>query len=177
MQDKLQGAKLVRLTRKSILVVAVAVIIAAVILFVIAHEHSRRDSQREAANAATPSTDVTSPYDLAEVTGKLNLDILENAAFVSILIPNAEGKLTSYMTDASSAAAEALIQAVRDASKIKSPPSPAESSSTLTFVLPSRQIVTFTLDLPAGLLYRQGQAWRPEGDLEALVNAATIAPQ
>ena len=167
-----------RLTRKSILVLVIAVIIAAAILFVIAHEQSRRNSQRAAADDATSTTSVTSPYDMTEVSGKLDFNILENATFISILVPNAQGKPTSYMADASGSAATALIQAVHDSSGVKpAPASNGSTASTLTFVLPSRQTVTFTLALDAGLLYRQGQAWQPKGDLKALVQAATTAPK
>lgn len=168
------------MTRRSILITAIAVIIAAAILFVIAHEQSRNNARRAAAEATT-TTGVTSPYDMSEVSGKLDLDILENSSFVSILVPNADGKPTSYMADAGGSAARALIQATRDAVEMKSAPSPGSSgetiTSTLTFVLPSRQTITFTLDVDAGLLYRQSQAWRPNGDLQVLITAATTAPQ
>ena len=167
-----------RLTRKSILVILIAVLIAAAILFVIAHEQSRKNAQRAAADDATSTTTVTSPYDMTEVSGKLAFNILDSTTFISILVPNDEGKLTSYMADASGSAAKALIQAVRGSSEVKPAPAAGGSTaSTLTFVLPSRQIVTFTLDLSAGLLYRQGQAWQPKGDLKTLVQAATTAPK
>jgi len=167
-------------TRRSILITAIAVIIAAAILFVIAHEQSRNNARR-AADEATTTTGVTSPYDMTEISEKLDLDILENSSFVSILVPNTDGKPTSYMADADGSAAKALIQAVRDAIEMKSAPSASSFgetiASTLTFVLPARQTVTFTLDIDAGLLYRQSQAWRPKGDLRALITAATTPPQ
>jgi hypothetical protein len=167
----------VRLTRRSILVVVIAVIMAAAILFVIAHEQSRKNAQRSAADDATSTTNITSPYDMTEVSGKLDFNIFEDTTFISILVPNAEGKPTSYMADGSGNAAKALIQAVRGSSEVKPAPANGSSASTLTFVLPSRRTVTFTLDLNAGLLYRQGQAWQPKGDLKALVQAATTAPK
>lgn len=166
------------MTRRSILMITVAVVVAAAILFVIANAQSRNNARRAAADAATSTTGSTSPYDMTEVSGELDLDILEDSTFVSILVPNADGKPTSYMADAGGTAAKALIQAVRDAIEVKSAPPPSSSgASTLTFVLRSRQTITFTLDVDAGLLYRQDRAWRPKGDLKALVTAATTAPQ
>jgi hypothetical protein len=169
-------------TRKSILVIVVAVVVAAAVLAVIATFQSRERDRQAAESAATSSTDVTSPYDVAEVTGELDLDILDDAIFVSVLVPNSEGRLTSYMVDADGDAAKALIDAVRKAPEVKPEHSEgsttiaAASASTLTFMLPSRQMITFTLDLDAGTLARQGQAWRPRADLKALVEAATTAP-
>jgi hypothetical protein len=164
--------------RKSILMITIAVVVAAAILFVIANTQTRNNARRAAEEAASSTTSVTSPYDMAEVSGEVDLDILDSSTFVSILIPNADGEPTSYMADANGTAAKALIQAVRAAVEMKSPPAPSPSgASTLTFVLPSRQTITYTLDVAAGLLYRQDRAWRPKGDLEALVTAATTAPQ
>jgi hypothetical protein len=173
-----KGVKLVGPTRKSIPVIVIAAIIAAAVLFVVAHEQCGKNARRAAADDATSTTSVTSPYDMTEVGGELDLNILENTTFVSILVPNADGKPTSYMADASGSGAKALIQAVCNSSELKpAPASDGLTASTLTFVLPSRQTVTFTLDLAAGLLYRHGQAWQPKGDLEALVQAATTAPE
>jgi hypothetical protein len=158
--------------------ITVAVVVAAAMLFVIANAQSRNKARRAAEEAASSTTSVTSPYDMAEVSGELDLDILDSSTFVSILVPNAEGKPTSYMADANGTAAKALIQAVRDAVEMKAAPAPDSSgASTLTFVLPSRQTITFTLDVAAGLLYRQDQAWRPKSDLGVLIQAATTAPQ
>jgi hypothetical protein len=183
MQGKLQGGPRVVMTRKSILVIVVAVVVAAAVLAVIATYQSRERDRQAAESAATSSTDVTSPYDVTEVTGELDLDILEDATFLSILAPNAEGEFISYMADADGDAAKALIDAVRKAPEVKLDNSEGSTTtaasavtSTLTFMLPSRQIVTFTLDLDAGILTRQGQAWRPRADLEALVETATTAP-
>ena len=168
------------MTRKSILIVVIAVIIAAAVLFVLARQgpgNGRTDADDEGVASAGG---VTSPYDLTEVGGELDFDVLEDSTFVSILTTNSEGKPTSYMADAAGGPAQALIQAVRKADKIDTPPSTAAAQdmvATLTFVLPSRLTVTFALDLDEGLIWREGIAWRPEGDLASLIQAATTAPQ
>jgi hypothetical protein len=166
------------------LVIVVAVIVATGFLAIIATVQSRENARREAESAATSSTQVTSPYDVTELTGELNMDLLKDATFVSIMVPNAEGRPTSYMVDAGSDAAKNLIAAVRKAPEVKvqgsqSPASTAGAAagSTLTFMLPSRQIVTFSLDLDTGTITRQGRAWHPRGDLSALIDAATTAPR
>ena len=53
----------------------------------------------------------------------------------------------------------------------------SDSAPTMTFVLASRQTLTFTLDLDQGLVSRQGQTWLPQGDLKTLVEAAIKSPQ
>jgi hypothetical protein len=170
------------ITRRSILVIVVAVIVATGFLAIIASQQARENARRKAASDATSTTSVTSPYDVTEVTGDLDLGLLEDATFVSILIPNAEGKPTSYMVDADSDAARKIIDAVRKAPEVKpggdttATTAAPGSGSTLTFMLPSRQTVTFAMNLDTGVLTRGGTSWHPRGDLRALVTAATSAP-
>jgi hypothetical protein len=163
-------------------VIVVAVIVATGFLAIIANQQARENARRKAASDATSTTNVTSPYDVTEVTGELDLSIVEDATFVSILIPNAEGKPTSYMVDSDSDAAQKIIDAVRKAPEVKpddgttATTAAAAFDSTLTFMLPSRQTVTFTMNLDTGVLTRDGTSWHPRGDLQVLVTAATAAP-
>jgi hypothetical protein len=175
-------ARKVTITRRSILVIVIAVIVATGFLAIIANQQARENARRQAASDATSTTNVTSPYDVTEITGDLDLGILEDATFVSILIPNAEGKPTGYMVDADSDAARKIIDAVRKAPEVKPEDDAtattvsAGSGSTLTFMLPSRQTVTFAVNLDTGVLTRDGTAWHPRGDLKALLTAATTPP-
>jgi hypothetical protein len=171
------------------LIITTAVVVVAAIIIAVAMDQSRGDAPRGAATSGSAS-DVTSPYDLTEISGDLDLDILEDTSFISILILNAEGQLTSYMADADGAAATALIKAVRGAEQVNSRELTGSSTTvmttggetiagttpTLTFVLPTHQTVTFSLDLDHGLLWRRGGAWMPEGDLRTLIGAAITAP-
>lgn len=171
------------MTRRSILVIVVAVIVATGFLAIIAHQQAQENARRRAALNATSTTDLKSSYDVTEFTGDLDLDALKNATFLSIMIPNAQGRPTSYMVDAGRDAAKNLIDAIRKAPEVKPQGSQGSSSdtgaagSTLTFMLPSHQTVTFSLDLSAGTIARQGRVWHPRGDLSALVDAATTALQ
>lgn len=182
------------LTRRGMLIFAAVVVFASVLVIaVIAIDQMRDSAQRSGGTAATLPSGISSPYDMAELRGELDLNRLMDTSFVSILVLDSGGRLTSYMTDADGTAAKALIEAVRSSKQVEpadlsasaetnAPATVAQGAAatglvpTLTFVLPSRQTVTFTLDLRHGLLFRESGAWRPEGDLRALISAATTAP-
>ena len=162
------------------------VVFAAIVVAVVLVDQSRDNSRKAEAAAATSTTGVTSPYDLTELPADAELDAIEHAAFVSILVPNVSGTLTSYGISSDLPAAQALTQAIRDADDVD-PGTPASSTgnsagqagvvSTITFVLPTRETLTFGLDLDQGLITRGDRAWRPRGDLRALVETAIAGPQ
>lgn len=170
--------------RWMIIVVAAVVVVAAVALTALLVGQSRDDARRVAEAAATSTTGVAAPYDLTELPADTDLDVIEDASFVSILIPNDSGRLTSYGVGSSLPAMQALTKAILDADQVDAQGAGSVTSgasalafaSTLTFVLASRETLTFTLDLDQGLISRGDKAWRPKGDLKALVEAATAGP-
>lgn len=174
------------MTRRSVLITAIAVLLAAGILFFIASQQRKADYDRLAQSSATSSAEFGSSRELSELTGELDLEALEDSAFVSILAPAPDGRPTSYMVTAERVEGQALIDAVRDSKRLKADDplasgattttasaEPSDAlSSTVTFVLVSRQTITFVMDLETGLLYRDGRAFRPDGDLAGLVKSA-----
>jgi len=174
-------------SRKWIIIIAVLVIglVIAITVVAVLLDRERDEARRAAAIAATSTTGVTSPYDFVELPDDIDLDVVKEASFVSILIPNEGGELTSYGVSTGLAAARVLSEAVRDAEEVDAEtaatmtgaggagsPAPA----TITFVLPTREILTFVADLDRGLIARGDKAWRVDGDLRALVEAATAGP-
>jgi hypothetical protein len=157
------------------LVVAIAVL--AIIL-----DRERDEARRASAAAATSTTGVNSPYDFVELPGDTDLDRLEEASLVSILLTSEEGRLTSYGASTVLPAAQALTAAVRDSREVDAATAEeiaqtgagdvSEPQATLTFILPNREILTFSADLDRGLVARGGKAWLVDGDLRALVEAA-----
>lgn len=170
-----------------LVVIVLVVVMAAAIVTLLLVDRSQDDARREAA-AATSTSGVTSPYDLTELPPDTELDVTEDASFVSIFVPNDTGSMTSYAISSELTAAQALIEAIQGGDEVDVETTPtvagatagaSESSavtSTITFVFPSRDTLTFTLDLDGGLIARAGQAWRPDGDLRALVETAIAGP-
>ncbi len=174
------------MTRKSILITALAVILAAAVLFVVASLQRKADSDRAAQRTAASATNRAQPTNSQKSRetrlGPPREDRIRQH-------PRAErgGDNHQYMLNAAERRLRALIDAVGDAKPLKpddpaaasatttgsAPEAAPELASTITFVLSSRQTVTFELDLPGGLLYREGRAFRPDGDVVALVEAAT----
>ena len=158
------------------------IVVAAAALTVLLIQQSRDIAPRTAEAAATSTTGVTSPYDLTELPAETNLDLTEDASFVSILVPSDAGVPTSYGISSDLVAAQALSKAIRDAEEVGAEIAAATTEggsptgSTIIFVLPSRDTITFVLDLEQGLVSRGGRVWRPSGDLRALVEAATAGP-
>ncbi len=119
---------------------------------------------------ATAGPLVTSPYDLTEAGGDVDLRSLSGAKFASLLLETPDG-LTSYMVAAGQEPFAALAGAVAQAIEVQEPaPDAAES---LTFVMSDRVTVTFALDVASGLIAREGTVWRMAGDLDPLVRAIT----
>ncbi len=174
---------------KWILVAALVllVVMAAVVVTVLLVDRSEDNARRAAAAAAASTTGITSPYDLIELPADTDLDVVEDAAFVSIYVPNERGQPTGYGVNSELPAAQALIQAVKDADEAETPaseggaegttPAGPAATSTITFVFATRDTLTFTLDLEAGLISRANKVWRPDGDLAALVEAAVARPE
>src|SRR5680860_235472 len=128
------------------------------------------DRDQVSTTTTTAAVTVTSPYDLTEATGDIDLAAVVDAKFASVSLVTPEG-LTSYMVSADQEAFAALAAAVASAEEVEGPAS--NTSSTVAFVMPDRVTVTFALDAPAGLIAREGMVWRPEGDLAALIRAIT----
>jgi hypothetical protein len=170
----------VSVSRKWVIVIAVVVIDLIIAIAVVAIVLDReRDDARRASSAATSTTDVGSPYDFVELPDDVDLDRIEAASLVSILLADETGKLTSYGVSTGLPAAQALAEAVRGAEEVDAetavaPGGGADSGpqATITFVLPNREILTFLADLDRGLVARGVSAWRIDGDLRALVEAA-----
>jgi hypothetical protein len=172
------------MSRKRIVILAVVLIDLIIIAVVIAVvlDRNRDAERRDAFFAATSTTEAVSPYDLTEMPAETDPEMVEGASFISILVPNEAGTLTSYGISADLATAQALVTAILEAEEVEITPAGPDtttagvSTPTLTFVFPTRETLTFVLDLAQGTISRGEQTWRPGGDLRALVEAATAAP-
>lgn len=167
--------------------VAVVVIAAAVLLTVfLAGDKDATDSQ--AASDTGAATAVTSPYDFSELPGGSGPAEVENASYVSILLADEAGGLTAYGLNSGMPAAEALKQAVLHADEVDSDvvsslttvastaaSATVELGSSLTFVFADRGKLTFDLYVEQGLVVRGQRAWRVDGDLATLIEAAVAA--
>lgn len=151
-------------------IVIVAVVLVAVMAAGGALVLRGSDKDAVATTTSTSGPLVTSPYDLTEAGDDVDLASLAEAKFASILLRSPEG-LTSYMVASGQAPFAELAQAVAGAEKVDEPAT--ETDESLTFVMSDRVTVTFALDIPAGLLAREGAAWRIDGDLGSLVRSIT----
>jgi hypothetical protein len=176
--------------RKRYLLAAAALVVVVVIVVVVVVVVTRGgDSDTATPDDLSAVTLVTSPYDMIELPSDIDLDVVSKASFISILVPDDSGKLTSYGVSSDLPAAKALMQAVADgkavddetAASVTASTVPASGGSngtaTITFVFASRETLTFALALADGLVARGSKAWKPEGDLKALVQAAIKSPQ
>lgn len=167
--------------------IAMLVVMVAIVATLLLVDRSRDEARRAAAAATTTSTLIASPYDFSELPGKTDLSVVVNAAFLSIFLPNDDGKLTSYGISSGLTAAQELSAAIRDAEEVDpgdeasttvttGQPAAADAvtTSTITFVFADRGTLTFVLDLDRGLIARGEQAWRPAEELRALVEAAIL---
>jgi hypothetical protein len=160
------------------LIVLLAVVVVVVVL-VGRDGGNSKDAETADQDAVTL---VTSPYDLVEMPADVDLDAVSKAAFVSVYVPNNDGQLTSYGVSSDLPAAKALTEAVKKADELDQAEADAATGmvaakSTITFVLPSRETITFSLYVQQGIIAREGHAWRPDGDLASLVDAAIKSPQ
>lgn len=173
-----------------ILVAATAVIMVAIVVVLVLVDRDRDEARRLAAAAATSTTAVTSPYDFSELPDDSDLEALQNAAFVSILIANDQGAPTSYGISSELPDARALSEAIRNADELDSDEAAAlaaafadaatagdRATSTITFVFADRGTLTFFLDLDDGVVARGEHVWQASGDLRALVEAALAGNQ
>jgi hypothetical protein len=187
--DKERGGARTTRRRWIALAAVVAVTVVAVVLVVLlARDDDRTGSQAAADTGA--ATQVTSPYDFAELPEDSGPAEVESASYVSILLADEAGALTAYGLDAGMPAALALKQAVMNAEEADSDllaslptftstasGATAQVGSTLTFVFADRGKLTFDLYVGQGLVGRGGRAWRVEGDLAVLIEAAAAAGQ
>ena len=162
----------------------------AIVVILVLVDRDRDEARRLAAAVATSSTVVTSPYDFSELADDTDLDALKNATFVSILIANDQGTLTSYGISSDLPTALALSEAIRNANELSSDEAAAFTAafadsaaagdravSTITFVFADRRTLTFFLDLDEAVVARGARVWRADGDLRALVEAALVGNQ
>jgi hypothetical protein len=173
-------------------IAALLVVIIVVVVVVVVVTGDDSDDAGKAAGAGDTGGSATSfPYDMVELPDDVSLDVVSKAAFVSILVPNDKGTLTSYGVSSELPAAQAIIKAVSGADEVDkdlaasvtastvalSSGSGSAGTPTITFVFASRETLTFALALDESLVARGGKAWRVDGDLKALVQAAIKAPQ
>lgn len=169
-------------------VVALVVLVAVIVVVVLLVGQSHDEMSRAGIDPGTLTPETTSPYDLTELPLNTNLETIDDTAFVSLLIKNDDGTSTSYGISSNRPAAQALIEAIKKADDISqasvSTTTPSDTidgdwreRSTITFVLASRDILTFAVDLEHGVISRGDQVWRPDGDLRTLVETAIAEPQ
>jgi hypothetical protein len=191
-------------SRKWIVIIAVLTVdlIIAITVVAIVLDRERDDARRAAAAAATSTTGITSPYDFTELPGDVDLDLIEDASFVSILMPDENGKLTSYGVSMDLPAARAVADGVRNGKEVDAETAGSilgsdstgagmsgsdgtgagtlgngSADAALTFVLPDHETITFVFYWDEGLIARRDRAWRVDDDLRALIEAATVGPQ
>jgi hypothetical protein len=170
-----------------IIFAVVALVVVAAIAVPLALVNRKGDSGPLATDQGlAAATEVTSPYDFSEVAGDGDPRDVERATYVSILLTDEAGKLTSYGINSSLPAAQGLVTAVGAADEVDAATLPttgagsgdgggATVASALTFVFPDRSTLTYTLHLDQGLIARGTRAWKPAGDLQALVQAIVTA--
>ena len=163
-------------------VIGLLVVMAVIIVALILSDRSDDEARRAEAAAATSTTGAASPYDLHELPVGADRDAVEEAAFVSIFTPDETGKLTSYGISSDLPIAKDLIEAVTEADDVDADVAASElggraAESTITFVLSTRDTMTFALYLDQGMIARGAQVWRPEGDFAGLVKAAISGPE
>lgn len=162
--------------------VAVVLVMVAIVVVVLLVDRSRDEERRAAADAAASGTVVTSPYDLLELPGNVDLSRVKDAAFVSISVPDESGTLTSYGMSVDLPDVQVLVKAITKAEGLDPEVATTELAGatpdgTLTFVLPTRETLTFALYLEPGLIARDTAVWRPDADLKALVQTAIAGPE
>lgn len=158
-------------------------VIMAIVIVVLVLDNRGDDKARRAEAAATATTTgATSPYDLTELPVGADRDVVDDAAFVSIFTPDDSGRLTSYGISSGLPTAKRLIEAVKKADKVD--PDDAATAlggraaeSTITFVLPNRETITFALYLDQGMIARGVEVWKPGSDFVALVDTAISGPE
>ena len=119
--------------------------------------------------AVTTTTDKNA---YAEAGDTVDLGQVTGAKFASVTPTGGEGAKT-YLMAAKQPSFKALAAAVAAAEPVGS--RVPSGGATLVFVFDDRHTITFDLDTGSGLIGRAGKAWRPKGDLAALIEAVTAA--
>ncbi len=175
--------------RRVVFLLALLLVVAAVIVVAVVLTGPDDDSRPGGADGTDSGlTGVTSPYDFSELPDQKGPGEVERASYVSIMLVDAAGSLTSYGANATLPAAKALLDAVRSSDEVDDATAAAlgqnaqgtangATASTLTFVFPDRSTLTYTLYLNEGLIARGSRAWEPQGDLPKLVQAIVAAGQ
>ncbi len=104
----------------------------------------------------------------SEVPGSEDLSAVRAAKFASLMVMR-EGSLHTYMVAAGEPEFLRLADAVSKATVVKL--TALEDGSSLVFVLPDGALISFGLDREHCVLARAGKAWRPAGDLAAILAA------
>ncbi len=173
-----------RLIMTTGILLAVAAVIVVVVLLVTGGGDETDDTSGPGTDIGI--TNITSPYDVHELPADTDLGDVEDATLVSISLVTTGGGAAYYGLSSDTEPAQALIKAVADAkaleaAEVSTTQAGAEGAppavSTLTFLLPDRGTLTFDLDTGQGIITRDGQAWRVEGNLAALIDAAVTYQQ
>lgn len=140
-----------------------------------------------AATSTSLAPVVTSPYDFTEADTPMDFTKFRDAKFISLTLESPAG-LKSYLLGRASAGFDALTAALATAPEVTTagsvtaagsattagpPPStiPDEIRPSLTVVMADHTTYTFSLDVAAGLLVRNGRSWKFEGDLKTLLES------
>lgn len=157
------------------------VLLAVIVVIVLVVDRGKEEAVEAPGGGGTDPTAATSPYDLVELPVDVGIDRIEDAAFVSLFLSDETGAITSYGISLDLPATQALTQAIRDADEVSDYDAATAlgakaADSTITFVLPTRETLTFALYLQEGMIARGAAVWQPDGDLKALVEAAIAGP-
>jgi hypothetical protein len=166
-------------------VVVVAVVVAIILAVVLRHGNANNTSGSD--NGTGDATEVTSPYDLHELSADTGPGDVSKASLVSISLPSGDGTSKYYGLSSGTEPANALIEAVAKAKEVEAgdlattttqqggSSTRASTGATLTFLFPDRTTLSFDMYVQQGIIARGGRFWRVDGELSALVEAAVTA--
>jgi hypothetical protein len=158
--------------RSWVLTVAIVVALAAVTLLLVLLRGGYKNL--DATTTTEVVTTTTDKNAFVEAGSEASLAEVTGAKFASVTLAGGEGAKT-YMVAAKQPAFQALAAAVAAAEPVQS--RVPSGGATLVFAFEDRHTITFDLDTAAGLIARAGEAWKPKGDLAALIEAVTTAKE
>lgn len=176
-----RNTRMSRRTQLVLLSVILLIIAAVVVVVVLLLTSGNEAGDGGTTGTLAGDTDITSPYDLHELSADTGPGDVQKASLVSISLPAADGASDYYGLSSDTEPAKALMKAVADADEVEASEESTSSESTttdqvplstLTFLFPDRSTLTFELDVDAGTVARGGRVWLVDGDLAALVDAA-----
>ena len=132
-KTKSASAKTRRPLSRRALLLGAAVFVVIIVVVVVVVVLTTGDDKQEGAALGDESTAtlVTSPYDMIELPGGMSLDVVAKTSFISILVPDGKGSLTSYSVKSDLPAAQALISAVTDAKEVDEKLAAAVTATTV----------------------------------------------